>query len=113
MEHVLKETEQQVDTQQKYGKRLDALAELMEIDERKRTIINAEINELTATRDEKLESITVAFKQMQDREKEISTGLINTKTGKELPQKVTIFLKNPKIYLLSNLFHLTDTHSML
>lgn len=102
MEHVLKETEQQVDTQQKYGHRLDALAELIELDRRKRSVINAELEELRKTRDEKLTSITKGFKQMQDREKEISTGLINTKTGKEIPEKVICVTL---IEDISNQFH--------
>lgn len=89
MEHVLRETDQVVDTQQKYGKRLDALGELMDLDSQQRAVINEELVEMRQKRNDKLASIQANFKQMQDREKEISTGLIHTKTGKELPEKVS------------------------
>lgn len=88
MEHVLRETDQIVDTQQKYGKRLDALGELMDLDDRQRTVINEELVEMRQQRDAKLASIRQRFRQMQNREKDISTGLIHSKTGKEIPEKV-------------------------
>lgn len=89
MEHVLRETDQVVDTQQRYGKRLDALAALVELNNRQRGIINEELGDLRQQRDAKLESIRLNFRAMQNREKEISTGLIHSKTGKEIPEKVT------------------------
>lgn len=88
MEHVLKETDQHVDTQQKYYKRLDMLDELLQRDQTYRLVINAELDELRAARDERLDFIKKTMKQLFDREREISTGLIHTKTGKEIPQKV-------------------------
>lgn len=88
MEHVLKETDQHVDTQQKYFKRLDALHDLLQVDQMRRLVINADLGELKADRDEKLQFINKTLKQFLDRERETSTGLIHTKTGKEIPEKV-------------------------
>lgn len=88
MEHVLKETDQQVDTQKKYFKRLDDLWELLQLDRTRRSVINTELNELTKERDEKANSINKMSKELLDKEKEIGTGLIHTKTGKEIPEKV-------------------------
>lgn len=90
MEHVLKETDQYVDTQQKYFKRLDALHELLQMDQVRRLVINAELDELKSDRNEKLDFIKKTMKQLLDREREISTGLIHTKTGKEIPEKVLL-----------------------
>lgn len=92
MEHVLKETDQHVDTQQKYWKRLDTLGDLLQLDQRRRLIINAELDELKKERDERLAFIKKTMKQLSDRGREISTGLINTKTGKEIPEKVIMLI---------------------
>lgn len=88
MEHVFKETDQHIDTQQKYWKRLDTFHDLLELDRRRRLVINAELNELRKERDENLQFVRKAMKELLEREKDISIGLINTKTGKEIPEKV-------------------------
>lgn len=88
MEHVLKETDQQVDTQKKYHLRLDALDELLKLDTSRRTVINAELSELEKDRDEKADFVNKTMKQFLDKEKDTGTGLIHTKTGKEIPEKV-------------------------
>lgn len=88
MEHVFKETEQYVDTQHKYYKRLDTLDELLQMDQSRRLVINTELGELKKDRNEKLNFIRTTMKQLLEREKDISTGLIHTKTGKEIPEKV-------------------------
>lgn len=92
MEHVLKETDQQVDSQQKYDKKLDALADLKDLDTRERNSITAELNDMRNQRDDQLSILNINFNTMQNREKEIGTGLINTKTGKEIPDKVIFSL---------------------
>lgn len=91
MEHVLRETDQVVDTQSRYGKRLDALSELIQMNNAQRATITGELNEMRQHRDDKLASIRQNFKRMQNREKETSTGLIHSKTGKEIPEKVRIY----------------------
>lgn len=88
MEHVLKETDQQIDSQQKYDKKLDSLAELKELDTRERNSITSELDDMRSQRDDQLALLNIHFTTMQNREKEIGTGLINTKTGKEIPEKV-------------------------
>lgn len=93
MEHVFKETDQQIDTQQKYWKRLDIFHDLLELDRRRRLVINAELNELRKERDENLQFVRKAMKELLEREKDIGIGLINTKTGKEIPEKVWIAYK--------------------
>lgn len=93
MEHVLKEADQHVDTQQKYFKRLDKLSALLQFDEKRRLALTEEVNELRIERDKKLEFVNKAMKQLMDRERDISAGLIHTKTGKEIPEKV-IYLES-------------------
>ncbi|KAF2896175.1 hypothetical protein ILUMI_09998 [Ignelater luminosus] len=88
MEHVLKETDQQVDSQQKYDRKLDALSDLKDLDTRERNSISAELNDMRSQRDDQLSMLNIHFNTMQNREKEIGTGLINTKTGKEIPDKL-------------------------
>nr|CAH7741378.1 unnamed protein product [Callosobruchus chinensis] len=88
MDHVLKEPEQQFDTQQKYGKKLDQFGELTELDNTQRKTINEELSNLKAKRKAKFEELTEMFKNMQDRELEIGTGLIHTKTGNPIPDKL-------------------------
>lgn len=77
-----------MDTQHRYAKRLDALHELLERDGRQRTAFGEEVEELRRERDEKLEFIRGTFRGMTDREREVGSGLIYTKTGKQLPDKV-------------------------
>lgn len=93
MEHVFKEADQHIDTQQKYWKRLDALHDLLDLDQRRRLVINAELNELKKERDEKFKFVRKAMKGLIEREKDVSDGLIHTKTGKEIPDKVLLLYK--------------------
>lgn len=93
MDHVFKETDQQIDTKEKYHKRLDALHELLQLDEKRRLVINAELSELQKERDEKLDSVRKSMKQLLEKEKDTGVGLIHTKTGKEIPEKVCFILK--------------------
>ncbi|KAK4874213.1 hypothetical protein RN001_013573 [Aquatica leii] len=88
MDHVLKETDQQVDSQQKYDKKLDALADLKDLDARERNSITAELNDMRIQKEEHLSLFNTHFASMQHREKDIGSGLINTKTGKPLSEKV-------------------------
>lgn len=85
----MKETDQHVDTQQKYFKRLDALHDLLQVDQMRRLVINADLGELKADRDEKLQFINKTLKEFLNRERDTSIGLIHTKTGKEIPEKVS------------------------
>lgn len=92
MEHVLKETDQQVDTQKKYYKRLDTLWELLQVDETRRAIINGELHELIKERDEKLDFINTTMKQLLEREIDISSRMKDSKTGKEISSIVRYYL---------------------
>ncbi|XP_074025645.1 uncharacterized protein [Leptinotarsa decemlineata] len=88
MAHVLRETDQQYDTQIKYGKKLDTYGELVEIDRTQRNAIAQELNVLKEKREQKFKELTKLFNDMQEREKEIGNGLINKKTGNPIPDKV-------------------------
>lgn len=89
MEHVLKESDNLVDSQQKYDKKLDSLGDLMNMDTRERNSISSELEDLRSQRNDQLQMLNLNFDKMQNREKEIGTGLINTKTAKEIPEKVS------------------------
>lgn len=88
MDHVFKETESKVDTNKKYFQKLDGLWNLLDLDRRQRLITNAELDELRKERDKKLQFVNDTMKQLLDREREISSKLIHSKTGKEIPEKV-------------------------
>lgn len=96
----MRETDQQVDTQKKYFKRLDDLWELLQLDETRRSVINAELDELIKERNEKADYIKKITKQLLEKEKEIGTGLIHKKTGKEIPEKVRCQLKLQQLSVL-------------
>ncbi|KAJ8984068.1 hypothetical protein NQ317_006566 [Molorchus minor] len=78
----------QLDSQQKYNKKLDAYGELFDVATLQRNAITAEITELKEKRESKSEELIQLFQSMQQREKEIGYGLINTKTGKAIPDKL-------------------------
>lgn len=88
MEHVLKETDQQVDTLDKYGKKLIAFGELSEVDNNKRTVISSELKSLKWERDCKFNELNKMFKGLMTQEKDTGYGLIYTKTGKPIPDKL-------------------------
>ncbi|KAF5287498.1 hypothetical protein FQA39_LY04126 [Lamprigera yunnana] len=88
MDHVLKETDQQVDSQTKYDKKLDAMVTFKELDDRKRNNVNLELSDLRAQKDEHQALFEANFASMQNREKDIGSGLINTQTGKPISEKV-------------------------
>ncbi|KAL3272862.1 hypothetical protein HHI36_014323 [Cryptolaemus montrouzieri] len=89
MEHVLREEfDIQTEALQKYDKKLDRLADLLELYSAETTRIGAELHTLQQQQDAKnLERKTIFMKGIS-REREIGTGLISTKTGKEIPDKV-------------------------
>ncbi|CAH1176082.1 unnamed protein product [Phaedon cochleariae] len=88
MDRVLHETDQQIDTQQKYGKKLDMFGELIELDTSQRSTITAELENLKKRRESKFNELNKLFGNMQERENEIGLGLIDTKTGKPIPDKL-------------------------
>lgn len=94
MDHVLKETEQQFDTQEKYGKKLNAFGELSKLDYDQRTTITNELENLRTERENKFYELNKIFNDLQLQEKDTGYGLIHTKTGKPIPDKLIERLLN-------------------
>ncbi|XP_044759681.1 coiled-coil domain-containing protein 96-like isoform X2 [Coccinella septempunctata] len=89
MEHVLKEeAEIHADHIQKYEKKLDRLADLLQVYNAETAKIGKEIELLENERDEKYAERNSLCQKGVSREREIGIGLISTKTGKEIPDKV-------------------------
>lgn len=87
MDHVLRETDQIAENLAKYNKKLDLFYDLHESDSTKRNRITEQISTLRTKRTEQFEQVMRDFKAIQKREKEIGTGLIYTKTGRQIPEK--------------------------
>ncbi|KAJ8916720.1 hypothetical protein NQ315_013924 [Exocentrus adspersus] len=94
MEHVLKELDQPFDTQDKYGKMLDTYGELSDLDQSQRTAITSELESLRLEAETKCYELNEMFEDLQNQEKEIGFGLIHTKTGKPIPDKLVERLIN-------------------
>ncbi|KAF5277211.1 hypothetical protein FQR65_LT03917 [Abscondita terminalis] len=88
MEYALKESEEETDSQDKYEKKLDELFELTEIESREKNNIIADLDDMRLQRDEHQQLFNSNFCSMQQREKEVGSGLINTKTGRPVSDKV-------------------------
>lgn len=84
----MKEPVTHIDVEQRYRMKLDMLKEKKEIDGRQRDAIIAMVEAMRLERDELREDVEYRFLKIQEKEKEIGFGLINTKTGKEIPSKV-------------------------
>ncbi|XP_017774569.1 PREDICTED: coiled-coil domain-containing protein 96-like [Nicrophorus vespilloides] len=87
MEHVMRESEHPEEVYMKYAKKLDNFYDLISRDKEQRGAINREMSNMKAVRDERCSNAFEDFKGMMLREKEIGSGLIYTKTGKEIPDK--------------------------
>lgn len=70
MEQVLKESDQIYDSQQRYGRKLENLAEMIELDKIQRTTTNNELAELKARKEEKHAQLVKMFKVVQKKEKD-------------------------------------------
>lgn len=88
MDHVFKEEELIEEMQQKYDKKLDELYEIREKYIREQQSELADIAYMKDLCIEQKEKSNKEFKLMQAREKEVSKGLIDTRTGKTMPEKV-------------------------
>ncbi|XP_022920989.2 cilia- and flagella-associated protein 184-like [Onthophagus taurus] len=88
MEHVLREGDHVEEAEQKYFAKLDALSDLKNVNDMQRNAITAELNEMRELRNSQYASVLSNFEGMLNREKEIGTGLIFTKTAKEIPEKL-------------------------
>lgn len=88
MDHVLKETDQQIDTQERYWKKLDAYEELSKLDSLQRTTITTKLDNLKLERESKCRDLQKMFEDLQIQEKDTGYGLIHTKTGKPIPDKL-------------------------
>lgn len=89
MEHALKEeVEIHVEAVQKYEKKLDRLAGLLDVYNAETTRIGNDIDLLNKEKEDKYLEKSNIFNKAVSREREIGIGLISTKTGKEIPDKV-------------------------
>lgn len=102
MDYVTKETDWSFDQQNKYNRKLETYGELIDFVARERERITEEIAITKKQRENKFTELSHIFKKIQTREGEIGYGLINTKTGNAIPDKVGLgsFLKIPKKLLL-------------
>ncbi|XP_017774608.1 PREDICTED: uncharacterized protein LOC108561258 [Nicrophorus vespilloides] len=90
MTHILKESEHYAENSLKYKMKLDQFHDLINRDREERQKVTQENKELKELRDRlKMESAE-NYASLQQRERETGTGLIFTKTGKEMSEKVKI-----------------------
>ncbi|XP_050298475.1 coiled-coil domain-containing protein 96 [Anthonomus grandis grandis] len=88
VQHFLKDVEPPLDQTLKYGKKLDAYGELIKINEEQRDALTQELDILKTKRDKKYTDLSKMFKNMQTRESNIGHGLIYSKTGNQIPDKL-------------------------
>ncbi|XP_072376112.1 uncharacterized protein [Diabrotica undecimpunctata] len=88
MEYALQETDQHVDNIFNYNKLLDEYSEILENKSNKTNLINSQIESLKNTKDRMKEQLELGFTNLQNREREIGTGLIYSKTGTEISEKL-------------------------
>lgn len=72
----------------RYWQKLDAYQHLMQIDMSQRLTVEGEIFELLNKRNVKLLELDNLFKRLQNREENVGQGLIYSKTGIELSEKI-------------------------
>ncbi|XP_045476260.1 coiled-coil domain-containing protein 96-like isoform X2 [Harmonia axyridis] len=89
MEHALRE-ENEIHTEalQKYEKKLDRLADLFAMYSAETSKIQGELDIQQKEKEDKYSERDQLFQRAVNREREIGIGLISTKTGKEIPDKV-------------------------
>lgn len=90
MDHVLKESDHYEENLIRYQSKLDAYGELKDLEEREVAAITQELNEMLEEKDENKSKLDENFNSMQSRMRQIGIGLIMTKTGKQIPDKVKI-----------------------
>lgn len=88
MDAATREIDWSLDQQNKYYRKLELYGEFIEYSQLERETINKDIEVTKAHRESKFKELTAKFKKMQSREGEIGYGLINTKTGNVIPDKV-------------------------
>ncbi|CAG9837408.1 unnamed protein product [Diabrotica balteata] len=88
MEYALQETDQHVDNVYNYNKLLDEYSDILENKSNKTNLINSQIEALKNTKEKMKEQLELGFTNLQNREREIGTGLIYSKTGTEISEKL-------------------------
>jgi chromosome segregation ATPase len=89
MEHVYKTPEPySADQEVRYHKQLLAFEEIRTTEKKEREVITKELKEMRNRKDELIAELKVEFDSLIQREREIGTGLINTKTGKVILDRV-------------------------
>ncbi|KAK9885461.1 hypothetical protein WA026_010956 [Henosepilachna vigintioctopunctata] len=89
VEHALKEEfDVQADVIEKYQNQLIRLSHLLKVYRTVTIKLNNELDNLQKQKDVKDNERQIIFNKLINREKEIGFGLISTKTGKEIPNKV-------------------------
>ncbi|XP_048525239.1 coiled-coil domain-containing protein 96 isoform X2 [Dendroctonus ponderosae] len=88
VENVCKDSEAPLDQVLKYGQKLDAYQQLMQINETQRLTVAAQVEELRSKRATVDEELKRNFLAMQNRESAIGRGLIYAKTGNQIPDKL-------------------------
>uniref|UniRef100_A0A6P7GA63 Coiled-coil domain-containing protein 96-like n=1 Tax=Diabrotica virgifera virgifera TaxID=50390 RepID=A0A6P7GA63_DIAVI len=88
MDYALQETDQHVDNVYSYNKRLDEYSDVLENKSNKTNLINSQIEALKNTKEKMKEQLQIGFTNLQNRERDIGTGLIYSKTGTEISDKL-------------------------
>jgi hypothetical protein len=88
MEHVYKTPEPySMDKEVQYHKQLLAFEEIRTTEKKEREAITKELKEIKRQQDELVEKLKMEFGSLIQSEREIGTGLINSKTGKVLSDR--------------------------
>jgi hypothetical protein len=89
MEHVCENHEpHSADKEMQYHKQLLAFEEIRTTEKKEREAITKELETMKRERDELIADLKVLFDSLIQKEREIGTGLIYTKTGKVIPNGV-------------------------
>lgn len=85
---MCKDSEAPLDQLNKYGQKLDAYQQLLQINEAERLAMAAQVEELRSKRAKVDEELRSGFLALQNRESTIGHGLIYSKTGNQIPDKL-------------------------
>ncbi|CAG9763065.1 unnamed protein product [Ceutorhynchus assimilis] len=87
-ENILKDLEPPMDQTMKYGQKLDAYREMMDINVEQRASVAEDVETLRQKRNLKIQDIKHILKMMQNRESNVGHGLIYAKTGSQISDKL-------------------------
>ncbi|KAL1494000.1 hypothetical protein ABEB36_009675 [Hypothenemus hampei] len=88
MDYVTKETDWSLEQQRKYNQKVKVYGEVIEFEKNEKIRLNEEIVCARMERDAKFNQLSMMFNNMQSQESEVGYGLINTKTGNVIPDKL-------------------------